>query len=64
MSAKLIQFGTEARSKMLKGINDRGDELEVRFGTKDWNPITKIDFNNVISKLKSTYTDAGMQIII
>ena len=33
--------------------SDRGDELEVRFGTKDWNPITKIDFNNVISKLKS-----------
>jgi hypothetical protein len=33
--------------------SDRGDELEIRFGTKHWNPITKIDFNNVISKLKS-----------
>ena len=33
--------------------SDRGDELEVRFGTKYWNPITKIDFNNVIAKLKS-----------
>lgn len=30
-----------------------GDELEVRFGTKFWNPTTQIDFNNVISKLKS-----------
>ena len=30
-----------------------GDELEVRFGTKHWNPITQIDFNNVIRKFKS-----------
>ena len=30
-----------------------GDEFEVRFGTKFWNPITEIDFENVISKLKS-----------
>jgi len=29
------------------------DELEIRFGTKFWNPITQIDFNNVIGKLKS-----------
>ena len=32
---------------------ERGDELEVRFGTKHWNPITLISFNKVISKLKS-----------
>ena len=31
----------------------RGDELEVRFGTKSWNPITKIKFDNVIARLKS-----------
>ena len=30
------------------------DELEIRFGTKFWNPITQIDFNNVIAKLKSS----------
>jgi len=30
-----------------------GDELEVRFGTNFRNPITRIDFDNVISKLKS-----------
>ena len=30
-----------------------GDELEVRFGTDGRNPITKIDFDNVIAKLKS-----------
>ena len=29
------------------------DELEIRFGTKFWNPITQIDFNNVIKKIKS-----------
>ena len=29
------------------------DELEIRFGTKYWNPITKITFNNVIAKIKS-----------
>lgn len=33
--------------------SNRGDELEVRFGTNQWNPITKINFNNVIAKLKS-----------
>ena len=30
-----------------------GDELEVRFGTKHWNPITQINFDNVIQKFKS-----------
>jgi hypothetical protein len=29
------------------------DELEVRFGTKYYNPITKITFNNTMKKLKS-----------
>ena len=29
------------------------DELEVRFGTKHYNTITKIDFDNIIGKLKS-----------
>ena len=29
------------------------DELEIRFGTKFWNPINQIDFNNVVAKLKS-----------
>ena len=32
---------------------DRGDELELRFGTNYRNPITKIKFNKVIQKLKS-----------
>ena len=31
----------------------RGDELEIRFGTNIDNSITKIDFNNVMAKLKS-----------
>tara|TARA_B100001121_G_scaffold116483_1_gene102531 strand:+ start:27894 stop:31316 length:3423 start_codon:yes stop_codon:yes gene_type:complete len=31
----------------------KGDELEVKFGTKQYNQITKIDFDNIIQKLKS-----------
>ena len=30
------------------------DELEIRFGTKFWNPITRINFENVIQKIKSS----------
>ena len=30
-----------------------GDELEIRFGTNYYNQITKIDFDNIIQKLKS-----------
>jgi hypothetical protein len=33
--------------------NYKGDELEVKFGTKHYNQITKIDFDNIIQKLKS-----------
>ena len=33
--------------------NYQGDELEVKFGTKHYNQITKIDFDNIIQKLKS-----------
>ena len=29
------------------------DELEIRFGTNWWRPITKINFDNVIKRLKS-----------
>lgn len=39
-----------------------GDELEVRFGTDKRNPITKIDFDNVIAKLKSLgFTSMGSE---
>lgn len=31
----------------------RGDELEVKFGTKHYNSITKTDFDNIIQKVKS-----------
>ena len=37
----------------LSNKRNNQDELEVRFGTKYYNPITKIDFENIISKLKS-----------
>ena len=29
------------------------DEFDIRFGTKYYNQITKIDFENIISKIKS-----------
>lgn len=32
-----------------------GDEFEVKFGTKHYNQITKIDFDNIIQKLKSLH---------
>ena len=32
--------------------NNINDELEVRFGTKRYNSITKIKFDNVINKIK------------
>ena len=31
----------------------RNDELEVRFGTNPYHSLTKIDFDNVCSRLKS-----------
>ncbi len=31
----------------------RNDELEVRFGTNPYHPLTKIDFDNIIEKVKS-----------
>ena len=33
---------------------DYQDELEVRFATKHYNPLSKIDFDNIIEKLKSS----------
>ena len=36
-----------------KNRNYKGDELELKFGTKHYNQITKIDFDNIIQKLKS-----------
>ena len=42
---------------------DASNELEVRFGTRGRQKITRIDFDNVIKKLKSLgwtcYNDAG-----
>ena len=31
----------------------RNDELEVRFGTNPYHSLTKIDFDNIIEKIKS-----------
>ena len=34
-------------------IKFKGDEFEIRFGTNQYNQITKTDFDNIIQKLKS-----------
>ena len=42
------------------GNRSNPDELEVRFGTNWWNPITKIKFDYVIERLKSLgWTSSG-----
>ena len=38
---------------LFRKTKNKRDELEVRFGTKYYNPITKIKFNNTLKKLKS-----------
>ena len=37
--------------KKFLSTDNNSDELEVRFGLK--NPITRIDYDNIIQKLKS-----------
>ena len=46
---------TEYINHYLGGNGSNQDELEVRFGTKHYNTISKIDFDNIIEKLKSLY---------
>ena len=38
---------------LFRQSRNKRDELEVRFGTKYYNPITKIKFNNALKKMKS-----------
>lgn len=53
------QIGFEKMVKLFMGNNPyikdikKNDELEVRFGTRGVQPLTKIDYDNVIRKLKS-----------
>src|SRR5210317_897848 len=44
MSAKLIQFGTDARAKMLKGINILADAVKVTLGPKGRNVVIDKSF--------------------
>lgn len=49
-------------NKYLENVTNRGDgepELEVRFGTRGRKSITKIEFDNVIKKLKSSGFQMG-----
>ena len=49
-------------NKYLENVTNRGDgepELEVRFGTRGSKSITKIEFDNVIKKLKSSGFQMG-----
>ena len=40
-------------TKIYLATDEKQDELEVRFGTKYYNTLSKIDFDNIIEKLKS-----------
>ena len=46
MSAKLIQFGTDARSKMLNGINILADAVKVTLGPKGRNVVIDKSFGS------------------
>jgi chaperonin GroEL len=46
MSAKLIQFGTEARAKMLNGINILADAVKVTLGPKGRNVVIDKSFGS------------------
>ena len=39
--------------KIYLAADERQDELEVRFGTKHFNTLSKINFDNIIEKMKS-----------
>ena len=60
MSANAASKDTRSPHKRLEeyikiyvASDNKGDELEVRFGTNPSNPLTRIDFENAIAKLKS-----------
>jgi len=54
----IVQYVKESNALVGNRINP--DELEVRFGTNGWNPITKIKFDFVIERLKSLgWTSTG-----
>ena len=46
MSTKLIQFGTDARAKMLKGINILADAVKVTLGPKGRNVVIDKSFGS------------------
>ncbi|MDA1284355.1 MAG: chaperonin GroEL [Proteobacteria bacterium] len=46
MAGKLIQFGTEARAKMLKGINVLADAVKVTLGPKGRNVVIDKSFGS------------------
>ena len=74
MSAKLIQFGTDARAKMLKGINILADAVKVTLGPKGRNVVIDKSFGSprttkdgvTVAKfieLEDPFENVGAQII-
>ena len=53
MSAKLIQFGTDARAKMLNGINILADAVKVTLGPKGRNVVIDKSFGSPRTDRKS-----------
>ena len=54
-------FSTSFNEYLKKYIqsNQQTDELELRFGTNYSNKITRIDFDNVVKKLKNVFINSG-----
>ena len=48
----------------LSNKRNNQDELEVRFGTKYYNPITKIDFENTLSLFELSYHDLDWRLFM
>ena len=53
ISGKSISERLQEYVRIYLASHSLGDELEVRFATKHYNPMTRIKFESVISKLKS-----------
>ena len=65
MSAKLIQFGTDARAKMLKGINILADAVKVTLGPKGRNVVIDKSFGSPVTvEIMYSYKNFHQNVII
>jgi chaperonin GroEL len=60
MSAKLISFGTDARAKMLKGINILADAVKVTLGPKGRNVVIDKQYRGIKENEFKTLTRSSL----